>query len=294
MKYYLLHGIDSVPPRWKLPLTFSLIAHLLVLVVIFLSPPSKKESVKPFITRLVAPEEMMKEVPASRPPAAERQGSLAPRRSPVVPMSVPAQRVRPQLQQREGPAASLPPSSAQLPEKALERAPEQTLPGQGNPPGPGSNVQAGSGVPGSPGSSVATPSSPSLRERLFDPEVMAKVAKREEKKHDSSITFDTNEFKYENYMMKLKSRIEAIWRYPQDAARRGLHGDLYIRFTIKKNGRLGDVEMVSTSGNPSLDNAAMQALKEGEPYWPLPDEWGKDTLTVTGHFVYSIYGTYIR
>ncbi|HXX80739.1 MAG TPA: TonB family protein [Thermodesulfovibrionales bacterium] len=123
---------------------------------------------------------------------------------------------------------------------------------------------------------------------------MAKVAKREEKKHDSSITFDTNEFKYENYMMKLKSRIEAIWRYPQDAARRGLHGDLYIRFTIKKNGRLGDVEMVSTSGNPSLDNAAMQALKEGEPYWPLPDEWGKDTLTVTGHFVYSIYGTYIR
>jgi len=26
----------------------------------------------------------------------------------------------------------------------------------------------------------------------------------------------------------------------------------------------------------------------------LPDEWGKDALTITGHFVYSIYGTYIR
>jgi protein TonB len=210
--------------------------------------------------------------------------------------------VEPQLPQREGPVASLPPS-ASLPEGVLERGtvpdnrpgsstPEQALSGQGNL--PGSNVPAGGKTPSSPGSGVAIPSSPSLRERLFDPEVMAKIAKREEKRHDSSITFDTDEFKYEGYMMKLKSRIEGIWRYPQDAARRGLHGDLYIRFTIKKNGRLGDVEMMRSSGNPSLDNAAMQALKEGEPYWPLPDEWGKDALTITGHFVYSMYGTYIR
>jgi protein TonB len=123
---------------------------------------------------------------------------------------------------------------------------------------------------------------------------MDKLATREEKRHDSSITFDAGEFKYEGYMMKLKARIEGIWRYPQDAARRGLYGDLYIRFTIKKNGRLADVELVRTSGHRSLDEAAMQALKEGEPYWPLPDEWGKDVLTITGHFVYSMYGTYIR
>src|SRR5512134_3172148 len=109
MKYYLLHGIDSMKPQWKFPLTFSLIAHLLVLVVIFLSPPGKKESTKPFITRLVKTEEIRREVPASPPRAAKRE-SLAPRRSPVVPRSVPRQRVEPQLPQREGPVASLPPS----------------------------------------------------------------------------------------------------------------------------------------------------------------------------------------
>jgi protein TonB len=292
MKFYLPDGIESMTPRWKLPLTFSLIVHLLVLAVIFLSPPSKKESVKPLITRLVAPEEMMREVPSSPPPRTEGQRSLVPRRSPVMPRSVPTpQRAQPQLPQREAPAASLPPS-AQLPEKGLERAPEQAVPGQGNP--PGSNALTGSGTSSSPKDGVATPSLPSLRERLFDPEVTAKVARKEEKRQDNSITFDTNEFKYENYMMKLKARIEGIWRYPQDAARRGLFGDLYIRFTIKKNGKLGDVELMRTSGVRSLDNAAMQALKDGEPYWPLPDEWGKDTLTITGHFVYSTYGTYIR
>jgi protein TonB len=301
MKYYLLHGIDSMTPEWKLPLTFSLIVHLLVLVVIFLSPPTKKESEKSFITRLVTPEEVRREMPAAPSTGAANQGRLTPRRSPVLPRPVPPHRVKPQIPQGESPAVPLPPS-AQPPERTIERGlapesrpgsntPEQALPGQGSP--PGSNAP-GSGMPGSPRSGGTTPSSPSLRERLFDREVMDKLARREEKRHDSSITFDTNEFKYESYMMKLKSRIEGIWRYPQDAAKRGLHGDLYIRFTIKKNGRLEDVELVRTSGNRSLDEAAMQALKEGEPYWPLPDEWGKDVLTITGHFVYSMYGTYIR
>jgi protein TonB len=291
MKYYLLHGLDSLTPQWKLPLAFSLVAHLLVLVVIFLSPPGRKESAKPFITRLVTPEEVRREVPVSPPAGAAKRESLTPRRIPVVPRPIPPKEGKPQLLQREGPLASLPPA-AQLPERALERAPEQALPGQGAL--PGSNAPAGSGMAGSSGGGGTAPSSPSLRERLFDREVMDKLARRGEKKHDSSITFDTNEFKYEGYMMKLKSRIEGIWRYPQDAAIRGLYGDLYIKFTIKKNGRLGDVELVRTSGNRSLDEAAMQALREGEPYWPLPDEWGKDALTITGHFVYSLYGTYIR
>jgi protein TonB len=136
--------------------------------------------------------------------------------------------------------------------------------------------------------------SPSIREKLFDREIVEKYAKREEGRRDNSITFDTREFKYEGYMMRLKDRIEGIWHYPADAAMRGIYGDLVIEFTIAKNGRLTDVSLKRTSGHRGLDQAAMQALKDGEPYWPLPDEWGKDSLTVTGHFVYSIYGAHIR
>ncbi|HYA26376.1 MAG TPA: energy transducer TonB, partial [Thermodesulfovibrionales bacterium] len=62
----------------------------------------------------------------------------------------------------------------------------------------------------------------------------------------------------------------------------------------KKDGRLGDVEIMRGSGHPDLDKAAMQALKDGELYWPLPVEWGKDELIVHGHFVYTNYGAYIR
>lgn len=133
------------------------------------------------------------------------------------------------------------------------------------------------------------------KDRLFDKEIIGKLAQKErEAKPDNSITFSTKEYQYQGYMQRLKEKIEGIWRYPRDAAERGIYGDLYIRFTIKKNGKLGAVDLIRTSGYKSLDEAAIRALRDAEPYWPLLDEWGRDGLTITGHFVYTHYGSYIR
>ncbi|HET6514481.1 MAG TPA: energy transducer TonB [Thermodesulfovibrionales bacterium] len=167
-------------------------------------------------------------------------------------------------------------------------------PGQGSAASKGQRGSEGGAVPLKPGDIRRPPTGPSLREKLFDKEVLEKFAEKEEPKRDSTITFDTEEFKYHTYMVRLREKIESIWKYPPEDAMRGIYGDLYIRFTIKKNGLLGGMELVRTSGHRSLDEAAQQALRDAQPFWPLPDEWGKDALTITGHFVYSIYGTNIR
>jgi protein TonB len=109
---------------------------------------------------------------------------------------------------------------------------------------------------------------------------------------DNVVAFDTTEFHLVGYMPRLRQRIESIWRYPPSAARRGLFGELYIRFTILRDGRLSEVELVRTSGYKSLDDAAIQALKEGQPYWPLPKSWEHESLTITGRFVYVAQGRY--
>jgi protein TonB len=80
----------------------------------------------------------------------------------------------------------------------------------------------------------------------------------------------------------------------QVMAEKGIYGDLYIRFTIMKNGRLGAVELVRTSGYRALDDAAIKALWDAEPYWPLPNEWGREGFTITGHFIYTLHGVYIK
>jgi protein TonB len=137
----------------------------------------------------------------------------------------------------------------------------------------------------------------SLREKLYDSKVIGDIAMKgtgDRPKKDDSVTFDTSDYRYAGYMRKLKAKIESIWIYPPEALARGLYGDLKIRFTIRKDGRLGAVELVRTSGYRMLDDAAMRALKDGEPYWPLPDEWGMESYSILGHFVYSYYGYSLR
>ncbi len=289
-----MERVNSGPSRLKMALTFSLVIHLAAVLLIFYIPQAKKESGSPFITRLITPDEMRKEFPAEPPVKSLPRGNARTQ------ARVPA---RPALPRVMRPPRQIPVIPAPTPKAEEKRAvPDnrgsmsRELPSQGSrvvppvvPGGVGSRGTTGSRI----GPAIPKPG-PSLREKLFDTEVMGKVAKREEKEHDNGITFDTKEFKYESYMMKLKERIEGIWKYPPEAAMRGIHGDLLIRFTIEKNGRLSDVELLRTSGYRDLDEAAMQALKDGAPYWPLPDEWGRDELPVTGHFVYSNYGAYIR
>lgn len=136
--------------------------------------------------------------------------------------------------------------------------------------------------------------------RLFDRDLIGEQVKKElqkaveHPKEPSGITFDTKEFKYRSYMMRLKEKIESIWQYPRSAAERGIYGDLFIRFSIKRDGTLGRVDLIRTSGFRELDEAALAALRDAAPYWPLPEDWKLDEFIIDGHFIYTLYGYYIR
>lgn len=136
---------------------------------------------------------------------------------------------------------------------------------------------------------------------LFDKETIEKYAQKkteeakkeqteEVKREQKGLTFDAPELQHRGYKRKLKEKIEIVGKYPEEAARQGISGDLYIRFSIHKDGSLGDVELIRTSGYSFLDKAAMNAIKDAAPYWPLPDDVKEGELSITGHFIY-IFGT---
>jgi len=134
--------------------------------------------------------------------------------------------------------------------------------------------------------------------QLLPEDLIAKTAQQPleqaKKQSTASITFSTKKLKYESYMMRLKERIESIWVYPPEAIEKGIYGDLVIEFAIDKNGKLTYARVIRTSGFDILDEAALRALKEGQPYWPLPKSWHKNMLYVKGHFIYTLSGMYIR
>jgi periplasmic protein TonB len=275
---------------------FSVLIHAGILIGLYFIPQEKKSEREPFSARLVTPDEL--------PKSAEREMQQP---KPSLPLT-------PAIKRAEPPAPSpKPPESPSL-SKSIPVPDEPVVPGIGKEIGkplpegvypkqegreerePG-EVNSLSKPPGSDINEDLKSQGYSLREKLYDPEVIGDIAMKgggTVRKKDESITFDTSDYRYAGYMRKLKSKIESIWVYPPEARSRGLYGDLKIRFTILKSGRLGAVELVRTSGYKLLDDAAMRALKEGEPYWPIPEEWGMDSYTIIGHFVYSIYGYSVR
>ncbi|WP_082673642.1 energy transducer TonB [Thermodesulfovibrio aggregans] len=133
---------------------------------------------------------------------------------------------------------------------------------------------------------------------IFDKDVIARLSRKSQKSQEleqsRGLSFSAKEFNDWGYLERLKEKIERVWQYPPQAAMRGIYGDLYIKFTIDKKGKLISLELLRTSGYKMLDDAAIKALKDAEPFWPLPDDWQKDSLTITGHFIYTLHGFYLR
>lgn len=133
---------------------------------------------------------------------------------------------------------------------------------------------------------------------IFDRDVIAKLSRSREVSREiessQGLSFSTKEFNDWGYLQRLKEKIERVWQYPPQAAERGIYGDLYIKFSIDKKGRLISIELIRTSGYRMLDDAAIKALRDAQPFWPLPDEWQIESLTITGHFIYTLRGFYLR
>jgi protein TonB len=123
---------------------------------------------------------------------------------------------------------------------------------------------------------------------LFDAGTIAKYARRGPPAQ-RGLSFDTPGFKHRGYMRMLKERIESVWKYPREAAERGISGDLYLVITINRDGSLDDLELLRTSGFVDLDESAINALKRAFPWAALPEDYKGDKLKITGHFIY-VYG----
>lgn len=283
-------------------LIYSLILHIfLISLSLVIGQVEKEKEIQPFYARIITPDELRRQLMPPPPPA----------RQPMQPrIEGPADKPADKLADKLGRMPKLPedipppkelsavPSPAQKkegPDKDQDLSPD--IAGIDSADKDAPVDKSGQGLLLKPGAETGQQPRPgSLREKLFDRDVIGKLAQKGEAnaKSESNVTFDAGAFKYYGYLQRLREKIEGVWRYPPDAAARGIYGDLLVRFTIRKDGRLGAVELVRTSGHRSLDDAAIRALREAEPFWPLPTEWNKDGLTITGRFIYSLHGVFIR
>ncbi len=123
----------------------------------------------------------------------------------------------------------------------------------------------------------------------FDADKYASVDTKSQTIEDDgeAISLDTKESRYASYFARIKRQIELVWDYPDEAERRGIVGQLTLRFQISRDGNLMNVRLINGSGYNILDEAALQAVKSAAPYYPFPVTIDRETLPILANFIYS-------
>jgi len=93
------------------------------------------------------------------------------------------------------------------------------------------------------------------------------------------------------YIQNWAKKLERIGNinFPEEAIRRSLSGTLILNATLDRAGRVVEMEITVSSGNRTLDKAALRIVKLAAPYQPLPSEVRKkyDRLNITRSIVFN-------
>ena len=88
-----------------------------------------------------------------------------------------------------------------------------------------------------------------------------------------AVDANTKDFRYASYLDAWQRKVERIGNlnYPQEARERNLYGSLVVQVSVRADGSLAGVQVLRSSGEPLLDQAAMGIVRLAAPFAPLPD-----------------------
>lgn len=98
----------------------------------------------------------------------------------------------------------------------------------------------------------------------------------------SGSTLDVADFCCPDYIVTMVERIRYAWN-----DKLGATGMVRVKFTILRNGAIANASVETSSGNPTLDLAALRAVVMTKTLPPLPDQFQYPTLPVHLNFEYK-------
>ena len=215
----------------------------------------------------------------SGPPVAASRESAAVT-PPKVSSSSPLPSAETPPEKTEHPDLPLPPVVSSVP----RLSPQPEIPAE-----PPSVSHEASREPGSP--STGIPGLPFAdKERLaklFSDDVKTKASPKDQ------ISINTRDLKYYSYGLQILNKIETIWKYPEEAGRAGIGGEVVVDMMIARDGRLADLLLVQSSGYSVLDDEVFRAVRRAAPYAPLPIGLVEDPFPMTIHFLYIAHSHYL-
>lgn len=131
---------------------------------------------------------------------------------------------------------------------------------------------------------------PSLEEVLANLEKYVDFDKYSQEAYyfgDSKLSFEEQDFHYVWYGRIIKHRVSDGW-FPPYVARMGLTGRTVVTFRIMRNGTVTDIKLSESSGNKTLDQAALNAVISVEHFPVLPVDYVRLSLRIKFSFLYNL------
>jgi protein TonB len=130
-------------------------------------------------------------------------------------------------------------------------------------------------VPAKPAAQMPPPAPPAILEQTAKPDsVPAQTA--------AIAPAPTNEPAKRDYgwlSEAILRQVEELKRYPAAARIERAEGRVVVKAVINEDGSVGEIDIVQSSGFPSLDKAAMETIRQAAPFH-LPHPLGRPRLTI--------------
>ena len=262
-------------------LVLSLLLHIAAGVALYklpaVKPPPPKEPV--FIDLQAMPEVKS---PTQEPPVEPRRQSE--RRT----------RVEREQAPRGTETVTSSPSRRPVPETARTPAQMQTRPRETAQPGREAPV-----VPGSSASALLKPRAPvaqsSAQPQLFpSASKMARLEENYRKKFERDIAegdtlfLNSDDMLFGSFLRRFENSVYGVWRYPQEAAMKGIEGITPVKITFNRRGEIIATQLLESSGAKVLDDEVFRTLRMIGPVGGFPKGYDKDEFHLIAFFQYGV------
>ncbi len=98
---------------------------------------------------------------------------------------------------------------------------------------------------------------------------------------------NTDDIQFGSFLRRFETAVYGVWRYPQEAALKGIEGVTPVKITFNRQGEIVKVQLLDSSGSRILDDEVFRTLRLIGPMGNLPRAYGKDEFNLIAFFQYG-------
>ncbi|MEI7815610.1 MAG: TonB family protein [Desulfuromonadales bacterium] len=98
---------------------------------------------------------------------------------------------------------------------------------------------------------------------------------------------NSDDIVFGSFLRRFEGAVYGVWRYPQEAAMKGIEGITPVRITFNRRGEITNIQQLESSGARILDEEVLRTLRAIGPMGGFPRGYDKEEFHLIAFFQYG-------